>query len=323
MKRAVFMGTPDFAVPPLKALIDAPDICVKAVFTQPDKPKGRGNSVQMSPVKELALAHEIPVYQPRRVREESAVSVLRTLSPDVIIVVAFGQIIPREILELPRFGCLNVHASLLPAYRGAAPVQWAVIDGAAQTGVTIMQMNEGLDTGDIISVKKVLLAPDETGGSLFDRLSVTGTELLMETLPSVFDGTAQRIPQPQESPTHYASMLKKADGRVSWEKDAVQIERLVRGMNPWPSAYTTRGSKTLKLWKTAVISQEQAERAGIPDVQERRCGEVVYVDKSAVWIKTGNGILSLLELQPEGKKRMTADAYLRGYPVKEGEILGL
>ena len=310
IRNVVFMGTPDFAVGTLQALIDSPNYQVRAVFTQPDKAKGRGKALQMPPVKEVALSEGIPVYQPERIREPRWVEKLRALQPDVIVVVAFGQIIPEEILKLPPGGCINVHASLLPRYRGAAPIQWAVINGDRESGVTTMRMDAGLDTGDMILRERKELAPDETGGSLFDKLSAVGASLLIRTLDAIGDGTAQYERQPQESPTPYAAMLTKRDGRVDWTKSAREIERLIRGLNPWPSAYTTYRGKTLKLW-----AAETAPGTGEP-------GTAAEVTKTGLKICTGDGWLSVLELQPEGKKRMSVDAFLRGYPVEPGERFG-
>ena len=340
IQNVVFMGTPDFAVGTLQALIDSPKYELRAVFTQPDKERGRGKVLQMPPVKETALAAGIPVYQPERIREQQWLDVLKELRPDVIVVVAFGQIIPEEILKLPPGGCVNVHASLLPKYRGAAPIQWAVINGEHESGVTTMRMDTGLDTGDMILKETVTLAPDETGGSLFDRLSAVGASLLIRTLDAISDGTAQYEKQPQESPTPYAAMLKKKDGRVDWTKSAEEIERLIRGLNPWPSAYTSYRGKTLKLWaaeasgeffggadahvqresETGVSAIRAAEiQAG---VEEEMPGTVAAITKTSLKIHTGKGLLSILELQPEGKKRMPVDAFLRGYPVEPGEMFG-
>lgn len=311
IKKAVFMGTPDFAVGTLQALIDS-KYEVQAVFSQPDKPKGRGKALQMTPVKEAALAAGIPVYQPERIRDGEWISLLEEMAPDVIVVVAFGQIIPKAILELPKYGCINVHASLLPKYRGAAPIQWAVVDGEKESGVTTMRMDAGLDTGDMILKETVVLDPKETGGSLFDKLSETGAKLLIRTLEALEDGTAVFEKQPKESPTPYASMLTKKQGEIDWTKDAAQIECLIRGLNPWPSAYTKYRGKTLKIWAARTAEQEtQAEP-----------GTAVKVSKTELLIQTGNGWLALEEVQPEGKKRMAIDAFLRGYPVDEGECFG-
>lgn len=316
MKNVVFMGTPDFAVGTLQALIDAPEYCVQAVFTQPDKAKGRSKALQMTPVKELAVAHAIPVYQPVRIREPQWLEVLKELNPDVIVVVAFGQIIPKEILELPEYGCINVHASLLPMYRGAAPIQWAVINGDKESGVTTMRMDTGLDTGDMILKEVVPLAEDETGGSLFDKLSATGAELLIRTLKALEEGTAVFEKQPEESPTPYAAMLTKKDGDIDWTKPAAQLECLIRGLNPWPSAYTKYRGKTLKIW-AASVETDVCETA-----EECEPGTVALVTKNSLKIKTGKGLLCITELQPEGKKRMEIDAFLRGYEVLPGETFG-
>lgn len=311
--RAVFMGTPDFSVGTLEEMIRAGHQVV-GVFTQPDKPKGRGKSLQMTPVKEAALAHGIPVYQPVKIREPENMEILKELAPEVIVVVAFGQIIPRAILELPKYGCINVHASLLPKYRGAAPIQWAVIDGEETSGVTIMQMDEGLDTGDMLLKGEIALDPQETGGSLFDRLSALGARLLVEALAQIEAGTIAREKQPQESPTPYAAQITKAQGEIRWEDPAVKIERLIRGLNPWPSAYTHYRGKMLKIWRANTLP-------GQPD-QKAEPGQAVQVTKHSLEIQTGDGILSVKELQPEGKKRMGVDEFLRGYPVETGERFG-
>lgn len=321
MKNVIFMGTPDFAVGTLKALL-ASDYTVQAVFTQPDKPKGRGKAMQMTPVKEAALEAGIPVYQPRRIREPENLEILKEYCPDVIVVVAFGQMIPEEILKLPPYGCINVHASLLPKYRGAAPIQWAVIDGEKESGVTTMRMDTGLDTGDMILKETVPLAADETGGSLFDKLSVTGAGLLIRTLQELEAGTAVFEKQPEESPTPYAAMLKKQMGRIDWTKDAVSIERLIRGLNPWPSAYTLCRGKTLKIWEAQVEEETDGETEAAAEGQRPVPGSVVLVTKQLLKIQTGKGLLSVREVQLEGKKRMAADAFLRGFPIEEGELLG-
>lgn len=313
IKKVVFMGTPDFAVGTLEALINS-KYDVAAVFTQPDKPKGRGKAVQMTPVKEIAMEHEIPVYQPVKIREEQWIEVLKDLAPDVIVVVAFGQIIPKAILELPKYGCINVHASLLPAYRGAAPIQWAVINGDEKSGVTTMRMDTGLDTGDMILKEEVTLDKKETGGSLFDKLSEVGARLLIRTLEVLEGGTAQFEKQPEESTTKYAEMLTKKSGNIDWNKSAAEIECLIRGMNPWPSAYTAWRGKTLKIWAASVYPKKEIDEMAVP-------GTVVGVTKQALLVQTGDGVLALEELQPEGKKRMPVDAFLRGYPMEAGEMI--
>ena len=235
--RVIFMGTPDFAVPTLQSLIDS-EHEVAAVVTQPDRPKGRGNHLQMPPVKELALKHEIPVLQPERIRRPEVLPLLEAFRPDVIVVAAFGQIIPASILKLPRFGCLNVHASLLPAYRGASPIQWAILNGDEKTGITIMQMNEGLDTGDILLQQERVLTGEETGGSLFEDLSALGGPMILKALKGLEEGTLHPVPQDEEQASH-VSMLTKAMGHIDWTKEAVVLERWIRGLNPWPANFST------------------------------------------------------------------------------------
>lgn len=308
--KVIFMGTPDFSVGTLEALISAGHEVVLAV-TQPDKPKGRGKALQAPPVKTAALAHGIEVFQPRRVREPESVEYLRSFHADIIVVVAFGQILPKEILEMPPFGCVNVHASLLPKYRGAAPIQWAVIDGEPVSGVTTMRMDEGLDTGDIIMKEEVVLDPKETGGSLFEKLSRTGAELCVRTLAAIEDGTAVYTPQDHSQATK-TGLIHKKFGLIDWRKSAKELECLIRGLNPWPSAYTKLNGKTLKIWDADVISENTGEEPGT----------VTDVTKSAVFVQTGDGILKLNEIQMEGKKRMSCDAFLRGYSMKSMEKLG-
>lgn len=309
--RVIFMGTPDFSVGTLEALIQAGHQVVLAV-TQPDKPKGRGGKMQFPPVKETALEHGIPVFQPRKVREPENIEELRKYQADVIVVVAFGQILPREILELTPYGCINVHASLLPSYRGAAPIQWAVINGEAVSGVTTMQMDEGLDTGDMLLKTEVPLEPEETGGSLHDKLAAAGASLCVRTLKALEEGTV--TPKKQgESPTAYASMLKKEMGEIRWEEPAISIERLIRGLNPWPSAYTGWQDKTMKIWEAEVLEEDSGQEPGT----------VVRVDKDGFLVQTGKGLLKVTALQIPGKKRMEADAFLRGYSMEPGEKLGI
>ena len=311
--KIVFMGTPDFAVPALEALIRGGHE-VAAAVTQPDRPKGRGKAVLMPPVKETALQHGIPVLQPEKIRKDEAFyEALCALKPDAIVVAAFGQILPERILSLPRYGCVNIHASLLPRYRGAAPIQWAVINGDEVTGVTTMMMDEGLDTGDILETFPVRIAPDETGGSLFERLSKAGGELILSTLEKLEEGTIERKKQPSEGAV-YARMLDKSMGQIDWNLDAASIERLVRGLNPWPSAYTFYEGKTLKIWGSAVAVPSKAPQPG------QEAGQVTEVRKDCFFVQTGDGILEIRELQPEGKKRMDAGAFLRGYPVRPGLI---
>lgn len=309
MMRVVFMGTPDFAVGTLEAILAAGHEVV-GVFTQPDKPKGRGKNMQFPPVKETALAHGLPVYQPEKIREASFVDTLRKMEPEVIVVVAFGQILTKEILDMPKYGCINVHASLLPKYRGSAPIQWAVINGEKESGVTTMLMNEGIDTGDMLKKAVVPLDEKETGGSLFDKLADEGAKLLVETLKDLEQGTITRTPQQEEEATH-VKMLDKKMGLIDFSKSAVEIERLIRGLNPWPSAYTGYKGKTLKIWDADVVDKEM----------DGEVGQVVEVSKHELFIKTGKGLLSLQEVQLEGKKRMDIDAFLRGNAVEVGTKL--
>ena len=313
--RIIFMGTPEFSVPVLTSLIDAGHE-VAAVVTQPDKAKGRGNTVQFPPVKEKALEYGIPVLQPVRVRKPEEIEKVRAFAPDVIVVVAFGQILPQELLDIPRYGCLNVHASLLPMYRGAAPIQWAILNGEKQTGITIMQMDAGLDTGDMMAKVTVDIEPDETGDSLHDKLSLLGGPLLLDVLKQVEQGTAEHIPQ--EGETCYASQLKKEMGRIDFTRPAMELERKVRAFCSWPSAYTTLGGKTLKVWKASVWNERSSDQE-----ESRPCGEVVRIRKGGIYVRTGEGLLVLKEVQLEGKKRMDTDAFLRGYPLTEGTVLGV
>ena len=308
--KVIFMGTPDFSVGTLEALVEAGHDVVLAV-TQPDKPKGRGKEMQFTPVKECALQHDIPVYQPRRVREQECIEELRKYEADIMVVVAFGQILPKEILEMTKYGCVNVHASLLPKYRGAAPIQWAIIDGEEVTGVTTMQMNEGLDTGDMLLKVEIPIEAKETGGSLHDKLADAGAKLCVETLEQLEVGAITPIPQ-GETTTSYAKMLDKQLGNIDWTKSASQIERLIRGLSPWPSAYTNWNDKVMKIWDASCVS---CGAQGNP-------GTIVQVKKDSFLVQTGDGVLEVRELQIPGKKRMDAGAFLRGYQVKEGELLG-
>ena len=317
------MGTPDFSVPVLTAMKEAGHDMLAAV-TQPDKPKGRGKEMQMTPVKAKALELGIPVLQPKRVRDPEFVEQLRELKPDVMVVVAFGQILTKEVLEVPKYGCINVHASLLPMYRGAAPIQYVILNGEKETGVTTMFMDEGLDTGDMLLKTVVPITADETGGTLHDKLSAAGAELLIRTLEQMEAGTLQRIPQTGE--TCYVGTLKKSMGEMDWSRPAEELERQVRGLNPWPSAYTFLNGKTLKIWKAEVLHTEavSSQEAAEPEVPADRksCGSVTTISRDSIQVQTGDGILAIRELQLEGKKRMTADAFLRGYPVEAGTILG-
>ena len=306
--KIIFMGTPDFAVGTLRSMAEAGHE-ITLVVSQPDKPKGRGHAMVPTPVKAVAEELGIPVFQPVKIRE--AKDVLEKTEADVCVVAAFGQIIPASILHMKKYGCINVHASLLPKYRGAAPIQWAVIDGEKESGVTIMQMDEGLDTGDMLAKAIVPLDEKETGGSLFDKLSEAGGRLCVETLAKLEKG--EITPEKQgESPTAYASMLDKKMGNIDWNKSAVVIERLVRGLNPWPSAYTHLDGKTLKIWACDVLPQSASKGES---------GEILEVTKDAIHVQTGDGILVLREIQLAGKARMDAGAFLRGYKVEPGTML--
>lgn len=307
--KIVFMGTPDFAGSALEALIAAGHE-ITAVYTQPDKPKGRGKEVQMTPVKVIALAHDIPVYQPRRIKDAEEVARLREIPADIFVVAAFGQIVSQEILDMPKYGCVNIHASLLPKYRGAAPIQWAVIDGEEKTGITIMQMAAGIDTGDILYTKECVLDPKETGESLFNKLMVLGAEAIVEALPLLEAGKLTPIIQNEEEAT-YAGKLTKELGNLDFAEPAVRLERLVRGLNSWPSAYTFFKGKQIKIWDAEVVSNVQ----GIP-------GSVAEVDKESFTAACGEGGLRILEVQLEGKKRMAVKDFLLGYTIQKGDKLG-
>ena len=309
--KVIFMGTPDFSVGTLEALIEAGHE-VALVVTQPDKPNGRGGKMQYTPVKEVAVAHNIPVYQPKRIREPECIEELRKYNADIMVVIAFGQILPKEILEMTPYGCVNVHASLLPSYRGAAPIQWAVINGEKVSGVTTMQMNEGLDTGDMLLKVEIPLDEKETGGSLHDKLAEAGARLCVETLDALKAGTV--TPEKQgDSPTAYAKMLDKHMGKIDWKMSAKEIERLIRGLNPWPSAYTrwNENDKGMKIWE-AEVAEGQTDKAA---------GTVVEVAKDGFFVQTGDGLLKITALQIPGKKRMDAAAFLRGYQMETGTVL--
>ena len=307
--KVIYMGTPNFSVGALEAIIKAGHEVV-LVVTQPDKPKGRGKAMQASPVKECALSHGIEVFQPTKIRESENVEYLRKFGADIFVVAAFGQILPKSILDMPKYGCVNIHASLLPKYRGAAPIQWAVINGDEVTGVTTMLMNEGIDTGDMIAKKQVRLAEDETGGSLFDRLADTGAELIVETMKMLEEGTAEFTPQNSEEATH-TSMISKELGSIEWSKPAAEIERLIRGLNPWPSAYTRLKGKTFKIWKAQVGEVSSSDKPGT----------IIKIGKDELLVQTGEGALSLIEVQLEGKKRMDVASFLRGCQIEEGIVL--
>ncbi len=314
--RAVYMGTPEIAAVILKSVL-ASEHEVVAVVTQPDKPKGRGHEMAFPPVKEVALEAGIPVYQPQRARDEEFLAEIKALNPDIILVAAYGKLLPKVLLDMPKFGCINVHASLLPKYRGAAPIQWAVINGDEKSGVTIMHMAETLDTGDMIMTREVTLAPDETAGSLHDKLAEIGGPLLLEAMDALETGRAPRIRQNEEEATH-VTMLDKTMGDMNFRQPAVQLERLIRGLNPWPTAYTKLDGKMLKIWKAEVTSAEELSR----DQKSHEPGTIVSVEKERIGILTGEGVLWVKELQLEGKRKMMTEEFLRGFKVEAGTVLG-
>ena len=309
--KVVFMGTPDFAVGTLEAIVGAGHE-VAAVVTQPDKPKGRGGVMAMSPVKECALSHGLTVLQPLKARNPEFIEEIKAINPDVIVVVAFGQIIPSEIIHMPKFGCINVHASLLPKYRGASPIQWTVLDGCEYSGVTTMLMDEGIDTGDILETVTVKLDERETGGSLFDRLSLVGAKLLVETLDKAEAGQLHPVKQ-DDSQSSYVRMIDKSFGLMDFTQPVEVLERKVRALNPWPSAFTHMDEKLLKIWDATVI-QDNNVKAG-------DYGKVKTDGKTCFMVACDGGYLSVNELQLEGKKRMKVEDFLRGYSIKEGTVL--
>lgn len=309
--KVVFMGTPDFAVGTLEAIVGAGHE-VAAVVTQPDKPKGRGGVMAMSPVKECALRHGLTVLQPLKARNPEFIDEIRAINPDVIVVVAFGQIIPSEIIHMPKYGCINVHASLLPKYRGASPIQWTVLDGCEYSGVTTMLMDEGIDTGDILETVTVKLDERETGGSLFDRLSLVGAKLLVETLDKAEAGQLHPVKQ-DDSQSSYVRMIDKSFGLMDFTQPVEVLERRVRALNPWPSAFTHMDEKLLKIWDATVI-QDNNVKAG-------DYGKVKTDGKTCFMVACDGGYLSVNELQLEGKKRMKVEDFLRGYSIKEGTVL--
>ena len=305
--RTVFMGTPEFALPPLEGLIAA-GVNLVGVYTQPDRPKGRGKKLAASPVKQLALEHDIPVFQPHKLRDPQAVEGLRALQPDLIIVVAYGQILPKVILEMPKHSCINVHASLLPKYRGAAPINKAIVDGETETGVTTMLMDVGLDTGDMLVKRSLKIGENETAGELHDRLAVLGREALDETLRLLCAGELVAEKQ-DDSLSCYAPMMKKEDGVINWQQPARVIHNQVRGLDPWPGTYTYLDGDVLKIAATTV--REDAGEAGT----------ILAADKNGVLVACGEGSLLIGELQLPGKKRLAVVNFLSGRPLFIGTRL--
>lgn len=311
--RIVFMGTPDFAVGALEALIAAGHQ-IAAVVTQPDKPKGRGKEVQMTPVKECALKYDIPVFQPVKIKDPEPVETLRAYGADIFVVAAFGQFLSEEILKMPKYGCVNIHASLLPKYRGAGPIQRVILDGEKETGITIMQMDKGIDTGDILFQSVVPIDEKETGDSLHDKLAKAGADIIVEALTKIEAGDVSPRKQ-NDADSCYAKMLQKSMGKVDWSKEAVQIERMVRGLNSWPSAYTAYHGKNLKIWESSVCEKEETLENALP-------GMITAVEKDAFYVKTGEKTLKITCVQLEGKKKMPVKEFLLGCRMQAGEMLG-
>ena len=329
--KIVFMGTPDFARAALEKIIEAGHE-VLLVVTQPDKPKGRSGELQISEVKACALEHDIPVFQPVRIKLPENVAELKKYDADIYVVAAFGQILSQEILDIPRLGCVNIHASLLPEYRGAAPIQQSIIDGKKETGVTIMQMAAGMDTGDILIQRTIPISEDETGGGLFDKLAVLGGELIVDALPKIEMGELTPVPQDEEKATK-CGKLSKDMGKIDFSKDAETIRNLVRGLDPWPSAFTKLGGKTFKIWKAKALLKlkfdelvkelsDSKDDVRTALIEKNETGSVVAVLKDSFIVLTGDGFLQISEVQLEGKKRMAVKDFLLGYKLEVGLKLG-
>ena len=311
--KIVFMGTPDFSLQPLKSLVEAGHD-VSLVLTREDKKRNRGE-LSPTPVKELAQELNIPVLTPSKMKDEALIERLKSENADFFVVVAYGKILPKEILDIPKFGCINIHASLLPEYRGAAPIQWSIIDGKKKTGISTMLMDEGLDTGDILKQYELLIADDETGGTLFDKLAILGGEAIVDTIANFESIT----PTPQgNATTEYAKMMSKQMGEIDFNKSATEIERLIRGMNPWPSAYTKYEGKVLKIWE-AKVSENISE---LPNINLSENYGKIYSFNKDIFIICNNSVLKVLSLQLEGKKRMSAKDFLLGREIKQGYVLG-
>jgi methionyl-tRNA formyltransferase len=306
--RIVFFGTPSFAIPALRGLLEGPDEVV-AVVTQPDRQRGRGRKVVMSPVKELALQHGLPLLQPEKVKEEAFLETLKGFQPDLIVVVAYGQILPKSILNIPTRVAVNVHASLLPKYRGAAPIAWAILDGEKVTGVTTMVMDEGMDTGGILLQREVPIREEETSETLHDRLASSGAQLLLETLAMMKEGNIRSIPQDHSKAT-FAPPLKKEDGHIDWKKEAKEIDRQIRAFNPWPGAFTKLDHQLLKIYKGEIRERPSTGQAGT----------VVWVGSDFVEVETGKNSFLIKEIQLEGRRRMTMREFLSGHPIPVGTV---
>lgn len=310
--KILFMGTPDFAVPSLRALAQTSHEVV-LVVTQPDRPKGRSRVLTPPPVKVAAQALGIPVFQPEKIRSEEALARLESMQPDLLVTAAYGQILPQRLLDLPPYGCVNVHASLLPRWRGGAPIHRAIMAGDKETGVTLMRMVQDLDAGAILAQVAVPITEEDTVGTLHDKLAQAGADLLVRTLPQIFAGTVREVPQDDRLAT-YAPTLKREDERIDWQRSARQIVNQVRGLNPWPVAYTIYEGQIMKVWQAQVLREEG---------QEAEAGTVLAVQKDLLCVQAGQGIVGIKEIQPAGKKRMSVAAFLRGTPVSPGCRLGI
>jgi len=308
--KVLYMGTPEFAVPCLEILIDRKHDVI-GVFTQPDRPSGRGQKINITPVKEKALQHSIPVFQPTTLKSENIINQIKDLSPDLIVVVAYGQILPKDILDIPRYGCINVHASLLPKYRGAGPINWVIINGETKTGITTMYMDVGLDTGDMLLKEEIEIGEDETAGELHDRLMELGATVLDKTINLLETNGITGIPQDNNEST-YAPMLTKELGKIDWTKSAQEIKNLVRGTVPWPSSYTTYKGQIMKIWKSRIIESNKNYDPG----------KILEVQKDAIFVATGKDILAIEEIQFGGKKRMSVKNYLVGNNIEINRNLG-
>lgn len=307
--KIIFMGTPEFSVPALQKLIVEFEVC--AVFTQPDRPKGRGKNVAMSPVKQLAASYNIPVHQPLKLKKnEEMIELIKNLKPDFIVVVAFGQILPKEVLDIPKYGCINLHASLLPRYRGAAPINWCIIDGECKSGNTTMLMDIGLDTGDILLTEEVKLSSTITAGQLHDILSSSGGELLVKTIKGIVKGEIKPVKQENEL-SSYASMLGKEMAVINWDDSSNNIHNFIRGLNPWPIAYTHYDDRIMKIYKSKVIDE----------VSNKSIGSIIEVSKEGLKVATGSGVLLIQEIQFPGKKPLKVKDYIIGNKIDEGVIL--
>lgn len=307
--RIIFMGTPDFAAQTLQALIEGPDKVV-AVVTQPDRAKGRGKKIASPPTKLIAQEADIPVLQPTKIKTEEFRNGLLTYQPDLVVVAAYGRILPKSLLELAPMGCINVHGSLLPNYRGAAPIQWSVINGDREVGVTIIQMDEGMDTGDMLLTASIETTPQETAGSLFSKLAQLGSETLIEAIKGLKEGSITAIAQDHDQAT-VAPMLKKSDGLIDWHKDAKELVCLIRGLDPWPTAFCFYNGKRLRLFGPEVVYQDN----------DAEPGSVLYADKRGLLVACGNNALLITEIQPEGKKRMPIEAFICGQAIDPGTVL--